>query len=284
MTTTTVPKPSAAPSESALRRHPIFFYFLITFGISWIYNWIVFRFLGMEFSTLTLTPFLLGPILSSFIMTAATEGAVGVRRLLQRFVLWRVGFFWYLFAVIGIPVAYVFGLMFIPGAIASYQPISTAYAVAFPLNLVLTLLGGGALLEEPGWRGFALPRLQERIGPLAGTLILGVLWAAWHMPFYFIPGWADLNGGLSLASVAIFWLSGIAMAIIVTWVFNHTRGSLLMAMLVHASLNTFQGYANRLFPAVADSLVGPTIGLTILAILIVIFTGGRLGYAAYQKD
>ena len=73
-------------------------------------------------------------------------------------------------------------------------------------------------------------------------------------------------------------------AIIVTWVFNHTRGSLLMAMLVHASLNTFQGYANRLFPAVADSLVGPTIGLTILAILVVIFTGGRLGYAAYRRD
>jgi membrane protease YdiL (CAAX protease family) len=116
------------------------------------------------------------------------------------------------------------------------------------LNVILTLLTGGPLFEEPGWRGFALPRLQDRYGPLVGTLILGLLWAVWHLPFYFIPGWADLNGGLSLASLSVFGLSALAIAIILTWVFDHTRGSLLLAMLVHASLNTFRGYGNRLFP------------------------------------
>lgn len=114
--------------------------------------------------------------------------------------------------------------------------------------------------------------------------MVGLLWAAWHLPVYFLPTFASENGGLSLTSIGVFGLSAIAFAIIMTWVFNHTRGSLLIAMLIHASLNTFQGYANGLFPTQANSEVHPLIGLVGLAILIVIITRSQLGYAAYQRN
>jgi len=150
--------------------------------------------------------------------------------------------------------------------------------------VILVLLTGDPPLEVPGWCDFALPRLQDRYSPLVGSLMIGLLWAVWHLPFYSIPGLADLNSGLSPASLGVYGLSSLAMSIILTWTFNHTRGSLLMAMLVHVSLNAFQGYVNRLFPAVADSLVGPTAGVVILAILIVLLTRGRLGYEVYQRN
>jgi membrane protease YdiL (CAAX protease family) len=143
---------------------------------------------------------------------------------------------------------------------------------------VLTLLLGGPLLEEQGWRGFALPQLQEKYGPLGGTLLLGILWAAWHYPQYLLPEWAAQNGGLNFASVTIFTLCVLVMNIILTWVFNHTRSSLLLVILLHSSLDTFQGEIARMFPAQARTEWNALIGFGIIALLIILLTRGRLGY------
>jgi uncharacterized protein len=93
--------------------------------------------------------------------------------------------------------------------------------------------------EEPGWRGFALPRLQERHGPLAATAVLAVAWAMWHLPNLMFGGRTGLSYGLWLALT-------VASAFIYTWVYNHTGGSLLVAVLLHGAINA------------ASGLLGPT--------------------------
>jgi membrane protease YdiL (CAAX protease family) len=106
--------------------------------------------------------------------------------------------------------------------------------------LVLTFLvfvfhGGG--LEEPGWRGFALPLLQRRHSPLRSSLILSVIWAVWHLPFYWF---GDLPGGPLgvVTALALYWLLEVApLAVLLTAVYNRTGGSLLIAIALHVSIN-----------------------------------------------
>jgi membrane protease YdiL (CAAX protease family) len=199
-------------------------------------------------------------------------------------VLWRVPFAWYLFALLGIPAVYVLGTVFLPGAISSFDPLTPekwlSYVWLFPLVIVV----GGPLLEEIGWRGFALPRLEAKYGPLIGTLVLGLLWAAWHYPQYLMPEWAAQNGGFNVKAVTIFTIAVVPIAILLTWVFNNTRGSLLLAILAHASINTFSVFIDQIFPAQAGSQVGGMIGFGVAALLIVVLTKGRLGYDRYLRE
>src|SRR5262249_10964524 len=149
----------------------------------------------------------------------------------------RAGLRWYLFALVGLPAVMVLGTLFRPGALASFDfsalPSATAYFGAFALMAAL----GGPLFAEPGGRGFALPRLQRLHGPLLGGLILGGLWALWHLPAFLVPQQLPPSG--TVMDFVRFSLSLIALAYIIQWVFNNTGGSVLMAILTHASWNTF---------------------------------------------
>lgn len=120
---------------------------------------------------------LLGPTLSGLIMTAVTEGRPGIGQLLRRIVRWRVGLRWYLFTLVGLPILMVLGTIIRPAALESLdistQPFTLAYLKAFVSMIII----GGPLFEEPGWSGFAQPRLQRLYGPFVGGLLLGSLWA-----------------------------------------------------------------------------------------------------------
>jgi membrane protease YdiL (CAAX protease family) len=259
-------------------------YFLIALGFSWAYVLVVQVFLGVPSNLWTGLPVILGPTLAAFIMTGVTEGKPGIRRFLQRFVLWRVKIIWYLLILVGVPIIFVLGTIVLPGALASFHALTVQAWRSYPGTFILVLLVGGPLLEEPGWRGFALSRLERKWGPLGGSLILGILWAAWHYPQYLLPTWAAQNGGLTLSGVTLFTCSVIPFTLIFTWVFNHTRGSLLMAILLHASIDTFSLYIGQLFPVQAESQLNGVIGFGITALVIVVLTRGRLGYAALQRD
>jgi membrane protease YdiL (CAAX protease family) len=263
--------------RALLRRHPLTGYFVLTFGFSWLVI-LALEPTGLP-SGVVVTVVTAGPTFGAVVMTALLEGRPGLRALRARIRLWRVGVRWYAVALIGIPVVYVVATLAVPAARASYTPVPViAAAVQYLVVLVLGGIVGGPLLEEPGWRGFALPRLQERWGPLGGTLVLGILWGAWHLPQYLIPGWAGQNGGLHASSVAVFLLTVVAFTVVMTWVFNGSRGSLLLAMLAHASLNTTQvAVVNRVFPAVADSEVNALLGFGVVALVLVAVTRGRLG-------
>src|SRR5213595_3086620 len=287
-------RPGAA-REGLLARHPLVYYFIIAYAFSWLAEMplvlsedgaglLSYRSpLGL-YATIAIASFV-GPFLSAFIMTGITERREGVGRLLRHLVLWRVGLRWYLFALIGLPAIMVLGVIFLPRAFASFQGIAALSPLSLLVLFVTVFFLGGPLGEEPGWRGFALPRLQRRYGPLVGSLILGTIWAFWHLPLFWAPAW---NLPPTILNIVMFVVAAIAFTIVMTWVFNNTRGSLFMAVLVHTSFDTVLAILNRLFPVpiVNDygSNVPILIGLGVLALVLVALTRGRLGYQRYRKE
>ena len=275
--------------RALLARYPLTFYFVIAYGFSWLV-WVPLALskdgagrlsfhspIGASASVVIAS--FVGPFLSAFIMTGVTEGRTGVGRLLRRCVLWRVGFGWYLFALIGLPLILLLGVLVLLAAMESVK--GHAYVV-LPrpwLGMIVYVLLHGPLGEEPGWRGFALPRLQRLYGPLAASLILGPLWALWHLPFFWVPAW---NFPPTLFNIGMFVAAAIPLTIVMTWVFNNTKGSVLMAILVHASFDFTFVILNLLFtaPIVTDygSTLPVLIGLGTLASLAIGVTRGRLGY------
>ncbi len=268
-----------------MRRRPLVSYFLLAYGFSWL-GWLPYVLSQSGLGLLPFHPSQLiglpggyGAFLSGLLMTAVMEGKAGVRHLLSRMILWRVGGLWYLFALIGIPAILVLGFLPLPGAVAALGVPSLQFVPIFLLLLVLEIFTSG-LAEEPGWRGFALPRLQRQRGPLLGTLILGLLWGCWHLPL-FLTAWAIV--GASGLSICEFVLGAVSLAIMLTWVFNHTRGSLLVAIVSHASIDAFATAAvvTGLIPMqiLLKSAYLPTlISFGGLALLLIVVTRGRLGY------
>ena len=274
-----------------LRSHPLLFYFLITFSFSWICEVIAYGILHLPDFSIG-RAFILGPTVAAYIMASVTEGRAGVLRLLRRYVLWRVGIPWYLFVLLGIPALVLLGFFVLPGAVAAFRAPAPSFALSY-VELFVVVFFGVALFEEPGWRGFALPRLQHRPGPLLGTLMLGVLWALWHLPlFLFDPGYGGAGTGFAgiLFPYATFIVGTLALTVIFTWVFNNARGSLLLVMLLHASYDTAYTTAlTKLFPSLATTALFNILGnlnivLIVVAVLIIIATRGRLSYEVYQRE
>jgi membrane protease YdiL (CAAX protease family) len=194
--------------------------------------------------------------------------------------MWRLGVGWYLFALLGIPAIYTIGILTVPGALASFT-MPTIEWLLLPglVGFFYIMVFGGPLFEEPGWRGFALVPLQERWGPFAGSVILGLAWAAWHLTEYTSPTFAATNGGLTAQGFGTFALVLISFSVIVTWVFNKTQGSLLLAIVLHTTLNWSQLLTSSLFPAAGTNEVGPLIAFGSMAVVVTLATRGRLGYA-----
>jgi len=280
---------SIAASRSlrqVMRQHPLFFFFLMAYAFSWIisipYVLSVWRILPGDYTIAFILKPWVGPTLAAFIMTGITEGKAGLRRLRHPLQQRRAGWQWYLFILVGIPALLLLGIIIQPGMLASFQGLTPVILVSYPVYFVVVFFGV-AMPEEIGWRGFALPRMQPRYGPLWGTLLLGVLWGFWHLLYFLTP---DHGGGPGtsfatfLTNFSIFLLMVITLAIIFTWVFNHTQGSIFIATLLHASIDTPQLVWIPLFLAVGETSMDLAIliGFGVPALLIVILTRGRLGY------
>ena len=294
--TTTAPQPApVSPLRGLLIRHPLVSFFTLAYALTWLAwsPWYLSRagvgllpFDGEGISDyLNTVALIMGPTLSAFIMTGAIEGREGVGRLLHRIVLWRVGVGWYLFVLAGIPAIIVLSTVFMPGALASFQASAVPstlflYVVAGPVFLFI----GGPVFEEIGWRGFALPRLQQLYGPLVGSIVLGALWGLWHLPLFLIPSWDTPHG--SLLDIALFVTWAMSTTIVITWIFNNTKGSVLLAILAHGSINSAAVAVYALFPApaVTGGITNVVIGFGVAALLIVVLTRGHLGYRREDLD
>jgi membrane protease YdiL (CAAX protease family) len=126
--------------------------------------------------------------------------------------------------------------------------------------------------------------LQELHGPLIGSLILGVLWALWHFPLF----WSGVWTPPTIANMVMFIVMTTALTVIMVWVFNNAKGSLLVTMLMHASFNTF---ANRIVSPLFSApilneygLLPVLVGFSAVALLLVVLTRGRLGYQHYRQE
>jgi len=277
--------------KALLARHPLISFFVIAYAFSWI-AWSPWYLseegTGLLPYAVSAQPWLavgifLGPTLAAFIMTAVSEGRAGVRRLLRRIVLWQVGLRWYLFAFIGVPLLMALGTIIVPGGLASFQFLGPGYVLTYLATFIPVLIIGGPLFEEIGWRGFALPRMQRLHGALVGSIILGILWGLWHLPEFLVPSWAATSGGSDLLAIVKFVMFAVATAIVFTWVFNNTKGSVLMAILVHASVDApFLPFSVALGPSEAMNSMLLSFGA--LALLLVALTAGRLGYQRYREE
>src|SRR5215213_6363624 len=207
-----------------MRKHPLTAFFVLAYLLTW---WI--------YPLLTFSPLLglfglFGPALAAIIMAGVAEGKSGVKALLRRAVLWRVGLPWYVIAL-GLPTILSCATAVLAYLVGTLDFIRVG-ALA-PIEVVLFVLVIG---EELGWRGYALPRLLEKRSALAASLILGVLWGLWHLPTFLVPGTPQY--GLPLTA---FVLLTIEYSILMTWVFLHTLGSVLIATLFHGAINLSQG-------------------------------------------
>jgi hypothetical protein len=175
----------------------------------------------------------LGPLVAAVVLTAREGGRARLRSLLGRIVRWRVAPVWYGVVLLG-PVLLYLATLALEVALGGQPPSFGALAGALPtvlvyaaLMVVLVSLG-----EEVGWRGYALPALQARHGALLASVVLGTMWALWHLPLFFNPDMFYSNMPF-VVQLAI----QVPMAILFTWVFNSTGGSVLMAILLHSMIN-----------------------------------------------
>ncbi|GAB2529385.1 type II CAAX endopeptidase family protein [Paramicrobacterium agarici] len=275
--------------RSTVARYPLITFFVLANLLSWaawtpyilsnnglgVWDYSFPEWLGTSQFAGVLPGAYLGPIASALLVTALADGRAGLRAWAKRLWKWRVGFRWYVVTIVGVPAAIIAStLVFSEGQL---QAPSLMVIAAFVPGLVLQMVTTG-LAEEPGWRDFALPRLQARFAPLTASFILGPLWALWHMPLFLSDwgGWPDASWWRPLEFAAFC----IAFNVVMTWVFNRTGQSLPLSMLMHVSVNNFVSIAwSEMFPTLnADTAQHALLfGSTIAAVLVVAATRGRLG-------
>jgi uncharacterized protein len=213
-----------------IRKHPLVAFFVLAYALSW-WAWPLYA------AGVPGEPFIsFGPLFAAVIVVAVTAGRSGLRALAARMFRWRVRWHWYAVAL-GLPIsvdALASAINVALGAPApSFGPATPWYAVimVFAIRLVNPL--DGPLGEEPGWRGVALPHLQVTRSPLIATGILALLVTGWHLPLVLGSGSNPLPPFALLGTFAgTFWF---------TWVFNHTNGSVLVTLIMHAADGTFFG-------------------------------------------
>lgn len=293
----TLPRNDAATARErgplgAVRRHPLISFFTLAFALSWI-AWVPyvlsqnglgvwgFRFpdiLGTSQVLGVLPGAYLGPIGSAFLVTAIVGGRAALRVWGKRLWHWRVAPRWYAVTLLAVPAGMLLtGLAFSGGQIAAP---STAALIAFVPMLLFQMVTTG-LAEEPGWRDFALPRLQSRFSPLGAAFVLGPLWGLWHMPL-FLTDWGGYPDASWTQPVA-FLVFCISFNVVMSWVFNRTGQSLPLSMLMHVGANTFASVMwAEIFPSLAGgmAMIAMATGAIVAAALIVIGTRGRLGFVS----
>ncbi|MBD2833589.1 CPBP family intramembrane metalloprotease [Streptomyces pratensis] len=274
--------------RAGMSRRPLTWFFSLAFALSWV-AWVPYILSGNGQGVLDFTfpggevtgqllgvlpGAYLGPILSALVVTAVADGRPGLRAWAGRMTKWRVGWRWWAAIIVTVPLVLVLTLY----ALGGESPVmpSAVVLVAFLPGLALQMVTTG-VAEEPGWRDFAMPRLQDRFGPVRGTLVLGPLWGAWHLPLYL----SDWGGPHVLWWTPVeFIATTIAFSFVMTWVFNHTRQALLLAMLLHTSVNNYFSVAfTDMFPSLDPAYAGHAflVSSATAAAVLLLATRGRLG-------
>ena len=212
---------------SSIKRHPLVAYFVLAYALAWML--IPFMSISLAFGFFAL----FGPAFSAILVTRVTEGPTGLKALWGRALLWKVS-----------PLSYSFAILMPPALI--FIGMGSAYLLGTPVTFFTNGIIGLATAmlfvgEELGWRGYALPKLLAHTKPVTASLILGVLWALWHLPNFIFP----MAGVPALGPFPVVAVWIIAQTFLFTWLYIHSKGSILITTLFHASINafTFNGMA-----------------------------------------
>lgn len=216
----------------------------------------------VPFSGLPLLSLIATTVLFAFVISRLESPNPAVRSLARGLLRWRVAPRHYAFALLALPAVYLVGAA-LAAALGHSFPAPPAaghpwqvWAPALASSFLLTALFSGGLCEELGWRGFLLPELQKRFSPLTASLILAPIWVFWHLPIY-------LNGIRPAESLPRFLLQGFVLSILFTWLYNRTGGSLLLVVLLHATVNNQMVLVPRTWYALGPAL------LLVLALVLV---------------
>jgi uncharacterized protein len=233
-------------------------FFIITFGLTWgvaallifFYDQVVSIFGEISMTNPLFILAVYAPGFASIFLVLRQYGLKGLGKFLKRLTIWRTSKLWWLFVIFAIP-----SIMFIGAALKGENifsfPFSPWYQV-IPALLLALFLGP---IEELGWRGLALPLLQKRFAPFWAGLILGSIWMIWHIPAFLIGG--TLQSGWAFAP---YFVGGVSASLIMTALFNDSRGSLLLPFLLHFQMN------NPIWP---DAQPWDNLLIAVLAIVIV---------------
>ena len=178
----------------------------------------------------------LSPGIVALILTAIFFKKNGLKTLLKAVVKWRVKFKWYIIIIILSIALCGLSLLLFNWTYGQINNPDPAYNFIFCFILILPL---SALWEEIGWRGFLLPILQEKYTPLKASIIIGFVWGLWHLPIYLA---IDPYGNKTINYFLFMFIGCFALSIIATWLYNSTKGSLLICILFHNAINTSAAY------------------------------------------
>lgn len=252
--------------KAFIQKHAVFTYFVLNFLLTWGGMALAVYPGGFPISDeqlaaagpLVYVAMLIGPAGAGILLTAILDGRAGFRDLSARLFRKKVGFRWYLLAILTAPALIILILMGLSLVSPDFQP--ALFISDSKLTLILSSIGAGlavGFFEELGWSGFAIPRLKQHHNVLVTGLIVGLVWGAWHFP----PFWTNETFTaplpfLLLLSQLFSWLTPYR--ILMVWIYDRTE-SLLIAVLMHASL---MGSLNALVPG---TLLGATLLTWILS-------------------
>lgn len=251
--------------RGSIQHNAVASYFILSYLLTWLV-WIPLIFLEDGPQTLRMVGGF-GPSVAALLLIGMIHGRSGYKSLWGDLTRWRVGWIWYLIAFFGTPFLAILALstnILIgadPGSLHLLQPWYVLF-IAFGYVLVTSVIG-----EEIGWRGFALPRLQSRFSAFASSLLLATVWSLWHLPLFFIGG--DFHSQIPLV---IFLGQGFLITILLTWLYNNTEGSLIIAHIFHTSSNiTF-----FMLPILPPDTGGDLRPMILMLIIAAIFIAGIL--------
>lgn len=227
-------------------------FFLLTFALTWT-AWLAPAAWGLRGTSVWFglggPVFLLGvfaPAVVAVAVTLYSEGRVGAARLLARIGKWHVGAHLYVFAIGYMAATKLVAALIHRVAIGAWPSVGDT---PVPVMLVAILFSIWVQAgEEVGWRGYALPRLATHLGLGGASIVLGVIWALWHLPLFFLEG-----SGSDTQSFPIYLLHVTTLSVAMSWLYWTTEGSLLLVMLMHAAVNNTAG----IVPAAAAHAVDP---------------------------
>ena len=261
----------------------VWLFFIIAFGFSWLF-WMPLALAEQgilslpdglhQFLSGSNNPGAWGPFVAAFLMTIIYEGWSGVKALIKRGLNVKIGWKWYLIAFLLLPL--LIGLPLLVAQIAG-EAIPEAWIVReagdtpLPIYAVIAFfvifLLGGPLQEEFGWRGYATDRLQKKFNALSASIIMGLLWASWHLPLFFVP---REESYYNRPMWGIF-LTNILVTILFTWIYNNTNRSIFATLIFHTMFN----WTNFLFPTFETDIGGLLFfGITILLVIVIVWQFG----------
>ncbi|MBI9044634.1 MAG: CPBP family intramembrane metalloprotease [Anaerolineaceae bacterium] len=274
--------------KSFIKKYQIIIFFILTFLLSW-FPW----YAGIAPEVMAM-----GPSLAAFIVVGIIAGKKGLADLLRPFIRWRANLGLWGIALFGPAILYLAGVgvyLLLGGQAPPFIMIREELNL-IPLYLVMVVLmpWNGPVGEEFGWRGYALPRLQNKYGPLIASLLIGAIWGLWHLPSFFAPQGVigAITASLGLIFIIPYTLGTIANTIFMTWLYNKSRASALIGGIIwHAAINFWAPVLLSDSSLVAARegtqlpTISPTLYLTVLAvqvigaIILTLATNGKLAYS-----